>query len=272
LAATQPGRPHKASVTLDEQKQGHEPSRGEKPPFSSNSRSQSWRSVKTTAGRVSASASSSAWRGRSRASRSLRTPPWGEFAMSVSARFAGCPIRIVERSEDVDEKLQRRWAGLGRQIGLWTTDCPQQWRFVRTRQITDLCICDYTRRKQTRISKVETDPGDPTLYIRGFVICPWIRLPVTTRTSAVKGQGVRNKTQKPNCVDAAVNEKLLPDPRTYIGGPLHAKQVNGKVTIPRLNEIDLARMACFQLTNHATAFTPRFAVEFNGASVPCNIS
>src|SRR5687767_13011224 len=39
------------------------PSRGEKPPLRMSSRSQSWRSVRTIAGRVSDSAWSSSWRG-----------------------------------------------------------------------------------------------------------------------------------------------------------------------------------------------------------------
>jgi hypothetical protein len=51
------------------------PSNGEKPPLRINSKSQSWRSVSTIAGSVSASATSSFLRGASRAMRSLRTPP-----------------------------------------------------------------------------------------------------------------------------------------------------------------------------------------------------
>lgn len=64
----------------------NEPSRGEKPPVMSNSRSHNWRSVRSSAGSVSASAASSDWRGRSRARRSLRTPPWGVLAI-VSVLF-----------------------------------------------------------------------------------------------------------------------------------------------------------------------------------------
>lgn len=51
--------------------QGDVPSKGEKPPLSINSRSQSCLSVRRTAGRVSASAASWAWRGKSLARRSL---------------------------------------------------------------------------------------------------------------------------------------------------------------------------------------------------------
>lgn len=64
------------------------PSRGEKPPFMMSSRSHSCRSVRTMAGSFSASAASSSRRGASRATRSLRMPPWGGFAM-ITERGGG---------------------------------------------------------------------------------------------------------------------------------------------------------------------------------------
>jgi hypothetical protein len=57
------------------QKMTHSPSSGEKPPLRINSRSHNCLSVRTIAGSVSASASSSFLRGASRAMRSFRTPP-----------------------------------------------------------------------------------------------------------------------------------------------------------------------------------------------------
>lgn len=60
----------------------NEPSKGEKAPFISSSRSHNCLSVKTMAGKFSASASSSACFDVSLASRSFRTPPWGEFAIA----------------------------------------------------------------------------------------------------------------------------------------------------------------------------------------------
>lgn len=65
------------------------PSSGEKPPFSINSRSHNCLSVSTIAGKVSASAESSSCRGASRARRSLRTPPWGLFAIVVEVCKGG---------------------------------------------------------------------------------------------------------------------------------------------------------------------------------------
>lgn len=57
------------------------PSSGEKPPLIINSKSHNCLSVSTIAGSFSASATSSACFGASRASRSFRTPPWGGFAI-----------------------------------------------------------------------------------------------------------------------------------------------------------------------------------------------
>jgi hypothetical protein len=82
------------------------PSRGEKPPDMINSRSQSCRSVRTIAARVSASAESSECLGASRADKSFRTPPCGGLAVKsymvtpvstcalLGGRFGVFPLEI----------------------------------------------------------------------------------------------------------------------------------------------------------------------------------
>lgn len=67
---------------------GFAPSRGEKPPLRISSRSQSCLSVRTMDGRVSASATSSAWRYASRTRRSFRSPPWGGLAFGMRSAQA----------------------------------------------------------------------------------------------------------------------------------------------------------------------------------------
>jgi hypothetical protein len=73
---------------------GSSPSRGEKPPLRINSRSHSWRSVRTIAGRLSASTDSSFLRGASRAMRSLRTPPANCQSM-LHMLSGGKPYHVV---------------------------------------------------------------------------------------------------------------------------------------------------------------------------------
>jgi hypothetical protein len=85
------------------------PSRGEKPPVRINSRSHSCLSLKTSAGRPSASSVSFSCRGRSRAMRSFKTPPCGGLAIlylynSNSARKSG-PVREPASCLLVSSKL-----------------------------------------------------------------------------------------------------------------------------------------------------------------------
>jgi hypothetical protein len=107
-----------SDFALSQSRTSHEPSRGEKPPLRINSRSQSWRSLRRRDGRVSASAESSACRGWSRASRSLRMPPWGGFAIlkgfDESKERGACNWRIVVSRIEILERLS--YSGTKREL------------------------------------------------------------------------------------------------------------------------------------------------------------
>lgn len=129
------------------------PSRGEKPPFMTSSRSHSWRSVRRRSTSCSDSARSCWRRGASRACRSLRTLPWGALACRQRAPVSGARCRGTLAAGS--RRRASPAAEAGRRGRGCTSGCPGE-EIKLTMIAVEVCLVDKVlRRARGRARKLD---------------------------------------------------------------------------------------------------------------------